>query len=328
MDLRTSYLGLELKNPLIVSSSKLTGDLKNIKECVKYGASAIVLKSLFEEQIRLEAESKLRNSRDNNIYYWFPEAKEHVVGLSVEANLDRYLSFIKEVKAETGVPVISSINCQSAEEWPKFAKAIQDAGADALELNIAIFPFNNKQKSCEIEEVYFDILREVKKHVTIPVSVKLGYYFTNLCSVATRLVEEGADGLVLFNRYFRPDIDINTLKVMPDTHMSSPEELNVPLRWIALMTGNSLPCDLAASTGVHNHVGVVKQILAGAKAVQLCSTLYLNGINVIEQILKDLEGWMVEHRFNSIEEFRGKSLEEQTIDASFERIQFMRKDYE
>lgn len=327
MDLKTNYLGLELKNPLIVSSSKLTGDLNKIKECIKYGASAIVLKSLFEEQIRLEAESKMRNSRDNNIYYWFPEAKDHVVGLSVEANLERYLSFIKELKAETDVPIISSINCQSAEEWPKFAKAIQDAGADALELNIAIFPFN-QQKSGEIEEVYFDILREVKKHVTIPVSVKLGYHFTNLFSVATRLVEEGAGGLVLFNRYFRPDIDINTLKVMPDTHMSSPEELNVPLRWIALLTGNSLPCDLVASTGVHDHVGVIKQILAGAKAVQLCSTLYLNGIGVIEDILKDLEGWMVEHRFNSIDEFRGKSLVEQTIDASFERIQFMQKDYE
>lgn len=327
MDLKTNYLGLELKNPLIVSSSKLTGDLNKIKECIKYGASAIVLKSLFEEQIRLEAESKMRNSRDNNIYYWFPEAKDHVVGLSVEANLERYLSFIKELKAETDVPIISSINCQSAEEWPKFAKAIQDAGADALELNIAIFPFN-QQKSGEIEEVYFDILREVKKHVTIPVSVKLGYHFTNLFSVATRLVEEGAGGLVLFNRYFRPDIDINTLKVMPDTHMSSPEELNVPLRWIGLLTGNSLPCDLVASTGVHDHVGVIKQILAGAKAVQLCSTLYLNGISVIEDILKDLEGWMVEHRFNSIDEFRGKSLVEQTIDASFERIQFMQKDYE
>lgn len=327
MDLKTNYLGLELKNPLIVSSSKLTGDLHKIKECIKYGASAIVLKSLFEEQIRLEAESKMRNSRDNNIYYWFPEAKDHVVGLSVEANLERYLSFIKELKAETDVPIISSINCQSAEEWPKFAKAIQDAGADALELNIAIFPFN-QQKSGEIEEVYFDILREVKKHVTIPVSVKLGYHFTNLFSVATRLVEEGAGGLVLFNRYFRPDIDINTLKVMPDTHMSSPEELNVSLRWIALLTGNSLPCDLVASTGVHDHVGVIKQILAGAKAVQLCSTLYLNGISVIEDILKDLEGWMVEHRFNSIDEFRGKSLVEQTIDASFERIQFMQKDYE
>jgi dihydroorotate dehydrogenase (fumarate) len=176
--------------------------------------------------------------------------------------------------------------------------------------------------------VYFDILKEVKKHVTIPVSVKLGYYFTNLCSVATRLVEEGADGLVLFNRYFRPDIDIDTLKVMPDTHMSLPEELNVPMRWIALMTGNSLPCDLAASTGVHHYDGVVKQILAGAKAVQLCSTLYLNGIPHIEEILKGLEEWMRAHRFNSIEDFRGRSLEEQTIDASFERIQFMRKDYE
>jgi len=321
-------MGLELKNPLIVSSSKLTGDMKTIRECIKHGASAIVLKSLFEEQIRLEAESKLRNSSDNNAYYWFPEAKDQVVGLSVEANLERYLKFIKELKAETDIPIISSINCQSSQEWPKFAKAIQGAGADALELNIAIFPFNSEQNSCDVEKKYVEILKEVKKHVTIPVSVKLGYYFTNLCAVATDLVEEGVDGLVLFNRYFRPDIDIETLKVMPDTHMSSPEELNVPLRWIALLAGNRINCDLAASTGVHDYKGVVKQILVGAKAVQLCSTLYLNGIDRIEQILKDLEGWMTKHRFSSIDDFRGRSLDEQTIDASFERIQFMRKDYE
>lgn len=328
MDLKTKYMGLELKNPLIVSSSKLTGDLKTIRQCIKHGASAIVLKSLFEEQIRLEAESKLRSSSDNNAYYWFPEAQDQVVGLSVEANLDRYLKFIKELKAETDVPIISSINCQSAKEWPKFAKAIQAAGADALELNIAIFPFNSEQNSSDVEKKYVEILKEVKKHVTIPVSVKLGYYFTNLCAVATDLVEEGVDGLVLFNRYFRPDIDIETLKVMPDTHMSSPEELNVSMRWIALLAGNSINCDLAASTGVHDYKGVVKQILVGAKAVQLCSTLYLNGIDRIEEILKDLESWMTKHRFDSIDDFRGRSLDEQTIDASFERVQFMRKDYE
>lgn len=328
MDLSTSYMGLKLKNPLIVGSSKLTGDLNSIVQCVEHGAAAVVLKSLFEEQIRLEAESKVRNIQDSDIYYWFPEAKEQVVGMSLAANLERYLDFVRQVKSRCQVPVIASINCVSAEKWPKFAKAIEDAGADALELNIAIFPFNNQLKSCDLEEKYFEILREVKKHVSIPVSVKLGYYFTNLCSVANRLVEEGADGLVLFNRYFRPDIDINTLEVIANEYLSLPEELGIPLRWIALLKGAKLPCDLSASTGAHYHTGVIKQILAGAQTVQLCSTLYIHGIPHIANILSELEKWMLEHKFTSIEGFRGKSLENQTTDASFERVQFVRRDFE
>ncbi len=328
MDLSTTYMGLKLKNPLIVSSSRLTGDLKGIMQCVEHGAGAIVLKSLFEEQIRLEAESKLRNSRDNNIYYWFPEAKEQVVGMSLEANLEKYLDFVRELKKQVDVPIISSINCVTADEWPKFATAIEEAGADALELNIAIFPFHAELKADKIQETYYTILKEVKKHVSIPVSVKLGYYFTNLCSVANQLVEDGADALVLFNRYFRPDIDIETLKVVANDHMSTPEELSIPLRWIALLSGAKIDCDLSASTGAHYHTGVIKQLLAGAQTVQLCSTLYQNGIPYIATILKDLKSWMEGHNFKTIDDFRGKSLENQTTDASFERVQFMRRDFE
>lgn len=328
MNLATTYMGLELKNPFIVGSSRLTGDLKSIRQCIEAGASAIVLKSLFEEQIRLEAESHLVKARGGDIYYWFPEAKEHVVGLSVEANLENYLGFVTDLKKESDVPVISSINCVSPEGWPKFASAIQEAGADALELNIAIFPFDNSQSSAEIEKRYVDILKEVKKQVTIPVSIKLGYYFTNLCSLAHNLVGAGVDGLVMFNRYFRPDIDLNTMGVVADDYLSKPDETNIPLRWIALMTGNELNCDLVASTGVHTHEEAIKQILVGARAVQLCSTLYINGNHYIRDIEDGMNKWMEEHRFTTLDDFRGKSLDKQTTEVTFERVQFMKRNFE
>lgn len=328
MELKTTYMGLELKNPLIISSSRLTGDYKSIMNCVDAGASAIVLKSMFEEQIRLEAESKMRNANDGELYYWFPEAKDHVVGLSVEANLEKYLEFVTKIKANTDIPIISSINCITNTEWTKFAAAIQQAGADAIELNIAIFPFEASHKCGEIEELYVNILKEVKKQVSIPVSIKVGYYFTNLCSLANNLVDAGLDGLVLFNRYFRPDIDINTMNVISDKYLSSPEEISIPMRWIALLNGSNIGCDIAASTGIHNAEGVIKQLLVGARAVQLCSTLYINGIDVLGNIETDIKKWMAEHRFSSLDEFRGKSLGKQTTDASFERIQYMKRNYE
>lgn len=326
MDISTTYMGLKISSPLIISSSRITGDLEKIKQCAQFGAGAIVLKSVFEEQIRAEAETSVDSS--NEMYFWFPEAKKHVMGISLEANLDKYLDFIKEVKSVVNIPVIASVNCKSSDEWPKFAKAIQKAGADAIELNISIFPFNASLKSCEVEDQYVEILKAVKNEVTIPVSIKLGSYFTNLSSVANQLVENGVQGLVLFNRYFRPDIDINTLEVVPDNYFSTPEEQSIALRWIALLSGNKIGCDLVASTGIHYHTGMIKMLLAGATAVQICSTLYANGIPYIETMLDELKKWMQVHHFNSINDFRGKSLEEVTTLASFERIQFMKRDFE
>jgi dihydroorotate dehydrogenase (fumarate) len=321
-------MGLKLKNPLIVGSSRITGDLKAIQQCISFGASAIVLKSIFEEQITLQAETKLKRSRENEAYYWFPEAKENILNLSKEAGLDYYLRFIEDIKTSSDVPVISSIHCVSAEGWPRFAKRIESAGADALELNISIMPFNNALTSLEIEDTYVEIVKAVKKEVNIPVSVKLGPFFTNICGIVNRIVDAGADGFVLFNRYFHPDIDIDNLKVIAHDPYSLPEEMSLPLRWIALLKGNNLACDVAASTGVHYHTGVIKQILAGANAVQLCSTLYLNGIGQIANILDGMEKWMTAHHFEKLDDFRGKSLAHQTADSNFERIQYMRMDFE
>jgi dihydroorotate dehydrogenase (fumarate) len=182
--------------------------------------------------------------------------------------------------------------------------------------------------SADIEALYVDILKSVKKEVKIPVSIKLGYYFTNLFSVANKLVSNGVDGLVLFNRYYRPDIDIDTQKVISENHMSSPDEIHIPMRWIGLLKGNDIGCDLAASTGVHDYKGVIKQVLAGADAVQLCSALYLKGIPVFKTILEEMESWMEKNHFASIDAFKGKALNNQTIDASFERIQFLKRDFE
>ncbi len=324
MDISTNYMGLKLKNPIIVSSSKLTGDIESIKKCEAHGAGAIVLKSVFEEQIRAEAESTVKHS--NNMYYWFPEAKEHIMDLSVDTKLDNYLKFVSDVKKEINIPIISSINCNTPNDWPKFAAAIQKAGADAIELNIGIFPFNDSMSGCEIEDIYVNILKEVNKNVTIPVSIKLGYYFTNISSIATKLVESGVDALVLFNRYMRPDINIETMEVIDDNNMSSAEELNISMRWIALLSGNKIGCQLAASTGVHDHVGLIKQLLSGATAAQVCSTLYLHGLEQIDKMLSGLKSWMKDHRFESIDDFRGKSVQDKTTLASFERIQFMKRD--
>jgi dihydroorotate dehydrogenase (fumarate) len=328
MDLSTSYMGLKLKNPLIIGSSRVTGELKTIQQCISFGAGAIVLKSIFEEQITRRAESDLKIGRESEAYYWFPEARDSVLNLSKEAGLDYYLRFIESLKSTHEVPIISSIHCVSAEGWPRFARHIESAGADALELNISLFPFHKAMTSVEVEDTYVEIVKAVKKEVKIPVSVKLGPFFTNICGIVNRIVDAGADGLVLFNRYFHPDIDIDNLKVIAHDPYSSPEEMSLPLRWIALLKGHNLPCDIAASTGVHYHTGVIKQILAGASAVQLCSTLYLNGILQIAKILEGLEKWMEEHHYAELDDFRGESLNQQTVDSNFERIQYMRMDFE
>jgi dihydroorotate dehydrogenase (fumarate) len=321
MDISTNYMGLQLSSPVIVSSSRLTSSVENIKIYARKGAGAIVLKSLFEEQIMADIATKLD---DHPMYYWYPRAAEHITELSKEHGVNEYIQLIRQVKESVSIPVIASVNCISAKGWTSFAKKLQEAGADALELNIAIFPFDETMAGCDVEEVYFDILKAVKADVTIPVAVKIGSYFSNLPRMIKRLNEAGSDGIVMFNRFFRPDIDIDSMSIIFDNYLSSPVEITEPLRWIGSVS-NKVTCDLSASTGIHDYTGVVKVLLAGAKAAQICTTIYKNGPDVITQINEDLTLWMKMHHYQRIEQFRGKILQGKEKTGSFERIQFMRK---
>lgn len=325
MDLSTSFMGLKLNNPIVVSSSKLTDNVDNIRACATAGAGAIVLKSLFEEQIIAKTEAGLKR---NEMYFWYPEASDYVLDISKGSGVEEYLQLISNAKSVVEVPIIASINCVSPVEWPKFATKIQQAGADGIELNIAIFPFDKNVSSQQIEDTYIEILKAVKKEVNIPVAVKIGPYFTNTMALAYRLAEAGADGLVLFNRFYNPDVDIATMKVVSDNIFSSPDEKAIPLRWIALLSADGLPCDLAASTGVHYSIGVVKQLLAGAAVTQICTSIYQNGIPYISEIVNGLKEWMRKHNYKSIREFKGLVNSQTENTAAFERIQYMKRNFD
>lgn len=325
MDLSTTYLGIELKNPIIAGSSKLTGNVENVVHCAASGAGAVVLRSIFEEQILAEYAKEMEI---HNKHFWYPEAQEYVMNMARGNNFDTYLKLIQESKAKAKVPIIASINCVGSEEWPVFAAKMQDAGADALELNISIFPFDKTISGEQIENQYIQILKEVKKNVTMPVAVKIGRYFTNIHRITHNLADEGAEGLVLFNRFYSPDIDIAKTQVVIDNFFSSPDEKSIPMRWIALLSADGIKCDLSASTGIHYSIGVVKQLLAGATTTQLCTTLYQNGIHYLNDIVEGLEDWMRKHHFKKIDDFRGTISSRPENRAEFERMQYMKRDFE
>ena len=322
MDLSTEYMGLKLKNPIIVSSSKLTSEIDNIRKCADQGAGAIVLKSLFEEQLIADSNALM----DQDIkYFWFPEAIEHINRYSKEYGLKQILGLIEESKKYTDIPIMASINCISSHEWPQFAQTLEEAGADAIELNISCLPFAKYTSCGDIADRYIEIVQKVKEHVHIPVSVKLGNYFTNIVQMGYRMQEAGADGLVLFNRFYRPDIDIETERVVRDNVLSSPLEVTKSLRWVALLSPQ-LDLDIAAGTGIHDYRGVVKQLLAGAAATQICSTLFINGLSYIDTILFDLQKWMQKHNYSSVSEFKGKVAQTDGNSVKFERLQFLKKE--
>jgi dihydroorotate dehydrogenase (fumarate) len=321
MDLSTTYMGLKLKNPVIVGSSGLTNSVKNIKEIEENGAGAVVLKSLFEEQINYEI-SKTDSQSELSSYY--PEAADYISNYTQEHHLERYLNLIKDAKEAVSIPVIASVNCISDSEWTSFAKKIEDAGADAIELNIFILPTDPLKDGVENEEVYFKIIEKVMKEVSIPVSVKISYHFSSLSKFALKLSWTGIKGLVMFNRFFSPDIDIDNFNVTATNVFSSAEEITIPLRWVAMLS-DKVNCDIAASTGIHDETAAIKQLLAGAKAVQLCTTLYKNGFSRIQEIVKGIEDYMQEHEFETIEDFNGKLSYNQTDNpAAYERVQFMK----
>ncbi|MBI9057427.1 MAG: dihydroorotate dehydrogenase-like protein [Labilibaculum sp.] len=322
INLETTYMGLQLKNPLIVSSSGLTNSVRKIKIIEEKGAGAVVLKSLFEEQISNEAKHLISKDPANVSY---PEAEDYIQTYIKGNSVSNYLSLIKDAKEAVSIPVIASINCVSSSDWTHFAKEIEKAGADAIELNTFIVPTDRNMSSTEYENLYYNIFKAVKKEVSIPVSLKIGIYFTNLFSVANRLNADGADAIVLFNRFYEPDIDIETMQISSAEVLSSASDIRKSLRFVGMLSDKIKGLDISASTGIHDGEAAIKQLLAGAKTVQICSTVYEHGFDQITNILEDISKWMNRKEFKSIDEFRG-SLNYGSIPnpALYERAQFMK----
>jgi len=321
-DLSTTYLGLKLKNPIIAGSSGLTDTVPKIIELEKAGASAIVLKSMFEEEIIFEMQEQAHHMTGR--FFVYPETFDYMEEDPHEDLIRKYLTLIKEAKEAVDIPIIASINCVSSQKWTYLAGEIEKAGADALELNAFILPSDLNRSGEDNERIYFEIIEEIRKQTALPVAMKISYYFSNLAQMIQNLSDADIQGLTLFNRFYSPDFDINNLSVISSFVLSSPDDLPLSMRWIGIMA-DRVNCDLCASTGVHNSEALIKQILAGANAVQVVSALYKNGVEYISTLLKDLEEWMNVQEFENIEAFRGKLSQSRAHDpAAYERVQFMR----
>lgn len=319
-DLSVSYLGIPLNNPVLVASSKLTSTIDSIKQCEDAGAGGVVLKSLFEEQIISDAGSML-DELDNTVH---AEAYDYSNVMSEEYYLDEYLKLVEDAKAKVDIPVIASLNCVTAGKWIDYAKNFETVGADALELNVFIIPADAKKDGRDIEQIYVDIARKIRDKVDLPVSMKIGPHFSGLARMMHVLQDEGMKGLVLFNRFYKPDIDVEGIKIIPAKIFSAPQEMALVLQWIALMAGE-LECDLSATTGISDSNAVVKQLLAGAKTVQLCTTLFQNGIEYIKTIKIGLESWMNRHGYESVKDFHGILCQEKSENPeAYERSQYIK----
>ncbi len=323
MDLSTTYLGLKLRTPLVPSASPLSEEVDTVKQMEDAGASAVVLYSLFEEQLRQDSAElafTLEHGTESfaEALSYFPEPSEFRLGP------EEYLEHIRKLKAAVRIPVIASLNGSSVGGWTSYAKAIQQAGADALELNIYYIPTDTSITSAQVEQVYLDILKAVKQSVEIPVAVKLSPFFTNFANMARRLDDAGADGLVLFNRFYQPDIDLEALEIKPNILLSTPMAMRVPLRWIALLYGK-LGTSLAATSGIHRASDALKMLMAGADVTMLCSALIRHGPRQIGVIERDLVAWLEEHEYESVAQLKG-SLSQQNCPepSAFERAQYMK----
>lgn len=320
--LSVSYMGLTLKNPIVAASSGLTSTLKEIKDLEASGVGAVVVKSLFEEEIIMETKDNMNKMQASGFIY--PETMEYFDFDEMQDPVANYIKLISDAKREVKIPIIASINCVTAQKWPDFAKRIQEAGADALELNIFALPSDFNRTAQENDKLYFDIIEKVTSLVKIPVAVKISHYNASLASFIKRLSETSIKSIVLFNRFYSPDIDIDNLNFTSSNVFSTPSELALPLRWVAIMS-ERVSCDLAASTGIHDGEAVAKALLAGASVVHVASTLYRNGLGRVGEMLKDLEAWMSRMEFNNIADFKGKMSQTKTHDpAAYERVQFMK----
>lgn len=324
-EISTNYMGLKLKNPIIASSSGLTDTLDKLIELEKSGVGAVVIKSIFEEEIVLHTQRSIEKMSASGFIY--PETMEYFENdyENIEDPVQTYLKLITDAKKKLSIPVIASINCVSENGWDEFAQAAEKAGADALELNIFLLPSDPNRSAEANEKIYFDAAKKVLAKVKIPVSIKLGPYSSNLASLLEKLSKTGVSGLVLFNRSYNTDFDIDTLEFTNASVLTTPSDMYHSLRWIALMSGKT-GCSLAASTGVHDGAGLIKMLLAGADAVQVASTLYRNGNGQVAKMLADLTTWMNAQGYKSIKDFAGKMSYTKTYNpAAFERIQFMQQ---
>ncbi len=320
-DLSTRYLNLMLRNPIVVGSSGLSSTVQGVQKLEQAGAGAVVLKSVFEEEIALEYQATVREEIRSG---GSSEALDYFDRQIRGEKLDSYRTLIAESKRRTAIPIVASVNCTYSHEWVYFAREVEEAGADALELNMAFLPTEFRRSSEEQEAAYFQVIERVRQQVSIPVALKISHYFTALGPMIERLSSVGVNALVLFNRLWQPDIDIERLAVVPAKALSSPDEISLPLRWVGIMSGR-VPTDLVGSTGVHSGEGVIKMLLAGARVVQVASALYRHGLGHLTTMLADLEHWMDAHDYSSVDQFRGLlSLSASADPAMYERVQYMR----
>lgn len=321
-NLETTYLGLKLKNPVVAASSGLTGSVDKIIELEKAGVGAIVLKSIFEEQINGEVTSLLGKDSQNSGY---PEAEYYIKGYLRDNSIKKHIELIENAKKAVNIPVIASINCISGEEWTAFSKDFQEAGADAIELNIFYVPTSRHEKPGVVEQLYIDVLKKVKAQVSIPVAVKFGIYHSNILGMAEKLKANGASGVVMFNRFYEPDINVDTLELTSSEVFSSPADIRRSLRWVGMVSSDVQHLDIAASTGIHDGNAVIKQLLAGATVTQICSTLYLNGVKVVPEMLNEISNFMKKWNFKKLDDFRGRLSYKNIPDPMlYERSQFMK----
>jgi dihydroorotate dehydrogenase (fumarate) len=323
IDLATNYLGLKLQTPLVPSASPLSQEIGTIRRLEDAGASAVVLYSLFEEQLRqemLELEHHLSAATESfaESLSFFPHASEFRLGP------EGYLEHIRKAKEAVKIPIIASLNGATVSGWAKFAKQIEQAGADALECNIYYIPTDPDLKAADVEQAYIDIVWAVKSAISIPVAVKLSPFFSNLANMAKQLDQAGADGLVLFNRFYQPDIDLEELEVRPNVLLSTPQALRLPLTWIGILYGR-LKASLAASSGVHDPQDAIKLLMVGANVTMLCSSLLRNGVNHIRHMERGISEWMERHEYESVQQLQGSMSQMRCPDPSaFERAQYMR----
>lgn len=323
MDISTTYLGLKLKNPLVVSASPITESVTNLKRLEDAGAAAVVKHSLYEEQLTNEKRELAHHLSFGTESFaealtYFPDLDNYALGP------EEYLENIRRAKEAVSIPIIGSLNCHSNGGWTDYAKHIEEAGADALELNIYFLPTDPAIDGTSVEQRTLDILKSVKASVSIPVAVKLSPYYSAMANMAKKLDQAGANGLVLFNRFYQPDIDLDNLEVVPNVLLSTPQASRLPLRWIAILYGQ-IKADMAATSGVHQASDVLKMLMAGANATMMCSALFKYGITHLTHVLDELKIWMEDNEYASVTQMRGSMSHRNSENpAAFERAQYMK----